>query len=296
MSSERTVNTIISSDTSYNGLFYAYEASGGFVIEQGIATTTIFPYSQINRYDMTNSVQVRFDVRTFNEKIGLIKDSENAIIISSTYDENSAGFPDDNVTLSATEFSNAVNENEIISVGKYRTLYSDFQALLNNYFGYPVGFNSLFTVTTQVNINNGVFDASAMVNIMKFSALNASGEYVNTMTGNISITNTNSILRFACQHNPFNNRTSETIEDGFIENDLIYVPTGTTITLVASIVNANTPNNYIIPTTDGLDNIIQSSPGQDYTSGFYSQETTFSANEITRVVRVPLLLVLKNLS
>lgn len=296
MSYDRVVNTIISSDASYNGLFYAYEASGGFVIEQGVASTTIFPYSQINRYDMTNSVQVRFDVRTFNEKIGLNKDVENASIISTTYDPTNSGFPTNTVTISANEFSDAVDTNEIISVGKYRTLYSDFQVLLNNYFGYPEGFNSLFTVTTQVNINNGIFDASAMVNIMKFSALNASGEYVNTMSGSISIVNTNSLLRYACQNNPFNNRTTETIENGFIENDLIYVPTGTTITLVAAIVNADTSNNYIIPTTSGLDNIVQSSPGKDYTNGFYSQETTFSANYITRVVKVPLLLVLKNLS
>lgn len=287
------INTIVGPDLSYNGLFYAYEASGGFVIEQGVADTTIFPYSQINQYDLTNSVQVEYSVRTFNQKIGLTKDASNIAIINTAYDSDVSGFPNNSVTLSASEFYNSVVENDIISVGKYTTLYSDFQSLLNNYFGYPEGFNSLFTVTSQIDINNGIFDASAMVNIMQFSALNASGEYVNTMTGSITINNTNALLRYACQYNPFNNRTTQTIENGFIENDLIYVPTGTTITLVAHITNADMSNNYIIPTTEGLSNIIQSSPGQDYSSGFYSQETTFSANSITRVVKVPLLLVLK---
>ena len=58
-------------DASYSGLFYAYEGSGGFILEQGIASTTIFPYNKVNRYDVTNSFQVTFDVRTFNKKINV---------------------------------------------------------------------------------------------------------------------------------------------------------------------------------------------------------------------------------
>jgi hypothetical protein len=65
---------------------------------------------------------------------------------------------------------------------------------LNNYFGFPEGFNTLFTTTSQIDINGGIFDASAMVNIMHYSALNASGEYVNTMTGSITIEHINALL------------------------------------------------------------------------------------------------------
>jgi hypothetical protein len=290
------INPIISTDASYIGLFYAYEASGGFAMEQGIASTTIYPYETINRYDVTNSLQIKYDVRTFNEKIGLIKDASNENITNTTYNSTTNNFAYDNITISAGEFSLAVDENEIISVGIYSTLYSNFQTLINNYFGFPEGFTSLFTTTSQMNLNGGIFDASAMVNLMNYKALDASGQYVNTMTGSITIGRVNALLRYASQNNPFNNRPNHTIEDGFIENDLIYVTTGTTITVVAKIINSDTSNNTIIPTTDGLANIIQSSPGPDFTNGPYSQVTTFTSQSITRIVTAPILIVLKNLS
>jgi len=289
------INTIVPTDASYVGLFYAYEGSGGFVMEQGVGSTTIFPYN-INRYDVTNSLQIMYDVRTFNQKLGLLKDASNIVITDTSYNQDDAKFPTDTITLTALEFSSTVVPSNIISVGAYSTLYGNFQTLVNNYFGFPEGFTSLFTTSGQININNGIFDASAMVHLMNYSALDASGAYVNTMTGTITINYMNSLLRYACQHNPFNNRTTQTIEDGFIENDLIYVPTGTTVTLVANIVNADTSNNYILPSTNGLNHIIQSSPGQDYSNGNYSQTTTFTSSSITRVVTVPMLLVLKNLS
>jgi hypothetical protein len=290
------MNPIILSDESYTGLFYAYEGSGGFVMEKGVASTTIYPYNPINRYDVTNSLQIKYDVREFNQKLGLIKDESNIEILSTTYNENNNGFMEDKITLTASEFTIKITPANIISVGKYSTLYNNFQTLLNNYFGYPEGFTSLFTTTSTANINNGIFDASAMVNLMNYSSLNSSGEYVKDLSGTITIQHINGLLRYASQNNPFNNRTTQTIQDGFIENDLIYIPTGTTVTLVANIINVDTPNNYVVPTSDGLTHILQRTPGPDYTNGNYSQTTTFTPNSITRVVKVPMLLVLKNLS
>lgn len=289
------INTIVPTDASYIGLFYAYEGSGGFVMEHGVGTTIIFPFNTVNRYDVTNSLQIKYDVRTFNQKLGLIKDASNVGIISTSYNQNS-GFPIDTITLTANEFSAAVAPSNIISVGAYSTLYSNFQTLVNNYFGFPEGFTSLFTTSGQTDINGGVFDASAMISLMNYSALDASGKYTLTMTGTITINYINGLLRYAAYNNPFNNRTTQTLADGFIENDLVYVPTGTTVTLVANIVNIDTPNNYVIPTSQGLSSIIQSSPGPDYSNGHYSQTTTFTSSSITRVVNVPMLIVLKNLS
>ena len=291
------MNTIVTTDSSYVGLFYAYEGSGGFVMEQGIASTTIIPFNAINQYDVTNSLQIKYDVREFNQKLGIVKDASNTEILSTSYIESNNSFPADSVTLTASEFILEITPANIISVGAYNELYSNFQILLNNYFGYPEGFTSLFTTTSTANINGGIFDASAIVNLMTYSALNASGEYVNTMTGSITIEYINGFLQYACKNNPFNNRGEEiTVRDGFIENDLVYVPTGTTVTLVASIINTDTSNNYIIPTSAGLTHILQTSPGPDYSNGNYSQTTTFTTNSITRVVTVPMLLVLKNLS
>ena len=41
--------------------------------------------------------------------------------------------------------------------------------------------------------------------------------------------------------------------------------------------------------------IAASTGGADFENGYYSQKTTFTNNSITRVVRVPLLLVLKKI-
>lgn len=289
------INIIVPTDASYVGLFYAYEGSGGFVMQQGVGTTTIFPFSSINRYDVTNSLQIEYDVSTFNQKLGLIKDASNIGIISTLYNATDGRFPVETITLTASEFSSTIVPSNVISVGAYSTLYGNFQTLVNNFFGFPEGFTSLFTTTGQINVNGGIFDASAMVHLMNYSILDSSGEYINAMTGTITINSINGILKYACQHNPFNNRTTQTVADGFIQDDLIYVPTGTTITLVANIINVDTSNNYIIPTTEGLTHILQTTPGPDYLNGNYSQTTTFTNSSITRVVTVPMLLVLKNL-
>ena len=164
-----SINNIIPNDASFVGLFYAYNASGGFVMEQGIANTVIVPYEQINRYDMTNTLQVAYDVRVFNEKIGLYKDSQNITVLESSYNNLLGSFPTETITLSATEFSLAMQPSNIISVGFYNSLYSNFIKLLNAYFGFPQGFNSLFSIQSQIDINNGVFDASAMVNLMNYT-------------------------------------------------------------------------------------------------------------------------------
>jgi hypothetical protein len=70
-------NPIVATDSSYVGLFYAYGASGGFIMEQGFNDVVLIPYEKINKYDVTEALQVKYDVRVFNEKIGLFKDSDN---------------------------------------------------------------------------------------------------------------------------------------------------------------------------------------------------------------------------
>jgi hypothetical protein len=297
-------------DGQYSGTYYAYEGSGGFVIEQGVGITTITPFNKVNKYDVTNALQIQYDVRTFNTKLGLRKDASNATILSTSYNETTNTFQDrngvaiDSISITASEFSNAVMASNIISVGFYSTMYANFKTLVNNYFGFPQGFNALFTTASTTNINGGVFDASAMVNLLHYSVQNASGQYIKTTTGTVTISNINSLLRYAGQNNTFGNRTSptdqQTIVNGFLENDLVYIPYGTTITLVANISNSDTPNNNILPTSAGLASILAScgtgEGPQDFTNNEYSQTTTFTSSSITRVIHVPILLVLKNLS
>jgi len=289
-----SVNPIVPDGSPYVGEFYAYEASGGYVMEQGIPTIKLTPYETINKYDVTQAFQVKYDVRVFNEKLGLYKDASNVGIIDTSYNNSTLSFPKDSISLSASEFRLGIKASNILSLGYYHALYSDFETLLNAYFGFPQGFTSLFSVQSQVELNGGVFDASAMINLMNYSALNASGEYVNTMTGNISIEHVNAMLRYACQENPFNNRTTQTPADGFIANDLIFVPTGTKITLVANFINVDKSANYIHILPGALAQL-QAQSG-DFTEGNYSQITTFNDTSIVRVVKVPMLIKLSNLS
>ena len=111
-------NPIIPIDSSYIGLFYAYEASGGYVMEEGLTNIVMIPYEEINRIDVTESLQVKFDVRTFNRKIGLIKDASNIGIINSAYNLATNNFPVDSISLPANEFVSGMNTSQVISVGK----------------------------------------------------------------------------------------------------------------------------------------------------------------------------------
>ena len=83
----------VAMDVSMVGLYYAYEASGGFVIDQRLDDVVLIPYEQINQYDITQAVQVIMDVRTFNEKIRLFKDSNNTGIIDTSHNPITNSFP-----------------------------------------------------------------------------------------------------------------------------------------------------------------------------------------------------------
>jgi len=303
-----TITPNIITDGSYSGLFYAYEGSGGFIIQQGVGNTIIYPQKPVNSYDLTGSLQIIYDVKQFNTLLGLTKNSANTIITSTTFSEETGTFPTDSIRITAADFVSQVNVSEILSVGYYSSMYSNFKTLVNTYFGLPQNFNGLFTFNSYVSMNNGVFDASAMYNILHYSSQNASGQYVSDVSGSITVSNINSILRFACLNNPFGNRSSAleqniTPADGFLENDLVYVPSGTTITLVAKIINSDvTPNNIvptnlqdIISTANNLTNAPDMFGNPDFSNGHYSQTTTFTASQIKRVIQVPLLLVLKNI-
>ena len=116
------------------------------------------------------------------------------------------------------------------------------------------------------------------------------------MSGEITIQHVNALLRFANQYNPFNNRVSSqsNISQGFIDKDLIFIPTGTRVTLYVNIKNVDAYPNFVSVTPAGTTNI-QATSG-DYANGNFSQVTTVTSDYIKRVVKVPLLIRLTNLS
>ena len=56
-----------------------------------------------------------------------------------------------------------------------------------------------------------------------YSGVTASGEYINNLSGFITINNINDILKHAINNNVFSNRINLGLQNGFIENDLIFI-------------------------------------------------------------------------
>jgi hypothetical protein len=268
------VDAPIGNTTPYEGYYYAFYGEGGFTMDQCFNTINLIQQNPLLRYDVTKALQVRFDVRTFNEKLNLYKDASNIYVLESSFNTVTDNFPNDNITITATEFVSGMTEDQVISVGAYSTMYSDFIQLVNTYFGYAGGFSSLFSSASEFDINGGVFDASSVIKIINEYDLSG-GENVKQVTGSITISNINNLLKYAIDSNVFKNRTtqqstgsaSDTIydvsgyaydnslnksnygmADGFIAGDLIFIPAGTTIGLHLVIDTENyTPLNNLGP-------------------------------------------------
>jgi len=307
-------SNIISSSTidiSLNGLLYAFPASGGYSLTQLVRAVTMLPYQQLKAYNMTNTIQVLFDVRSFNNKLGIIKDSSNILILNNNpnYNAASLGFDINSIVLTAAEFVSGLNTNSIISVGAYSTIYRDFVNYISSYFSYSAGFSSLFTITSQIDINGGVFNKTTLYNLFKGTTTDLSGRTINDLSGSITINDVNELLRYVVYTNPFGNRDPSgnantasdinnpnkyTVGDGFYANDLIYIPNGVSITL-----SMNINNNNVVQDSSGIiyvENTTSGTNGVDtlYSNGDFKQITMISNTNITRVVTVPLLIRLIN--
>ena len=70
-------NVIMSYTSPVVGKVYAITATGGYSVGQTFENINRLPEYLLNQYDTTNAVEILFDVRTFNTKIGIIKDGEN---------------------------------------------------------------------------------------------------------------------------------------------------------------------------------------------------------------------------
>jgi len=293
-------NPVIASNTTYSGLYYVFSAYGGYQIEEGLKTITLLPSNQVNQYDITDSLQVMFDVRTFNTAIGIIKDASNQRIISTTFDASNGIFPLNSITLTASQFVSGMAENQIISLGKLKNVYSDFITYVNNYFAIPNGFSNTFTISSQLEINGGIFDSAEFINVIHSQTLNpATGEYIKDLSGSITLNYVNELLTYVCYANTFNNRSPSTsnIRNGFIEGDVIYVPNGITITLSLNLIS-----NQIILNSSGQTGLSQlntnavNSYSSSNANNFFTMSTTVTDTNIKRVIKAPLLIQLKNIS
>jgi photosystem II stability/assembly factor-like uncharacterized protein len=274
----------------YEGYFYSFNGTGGFIGESGAPALRYNLNAIFDKFDMTDSIQVLFDVKTFNRKIGLIKDASNQTIVDSSFNNTSGNFPNDSITVTANEFVSGMAENQVISVGRYISLYSDFSEYIRQYFSYG-GFASLFSGSTTYTINNGVFDPSAFIQAITGAETNSVGAYVNDLSGSITVNNINNLLRTACTTNVFGNRESGEVTDGFLSGDLIFIPNGTQFKLNVDI---NSEGNR---TAQGIINVDVSNQDLDYISPnlLFSMKSIPNLNIISRVVTAPLLIRLANL-
>jgi hypothetical protein len=256
--------------TVYSGAVYAIQAYGGYSVNQQFDTIHRLKETVIGKFDVTGSVEVLMDVRLFNYKIGIYKDAANLNV------KNAGGTPDfytastdqlntDSFTLSANEFvvdmSNNLGTGNIVSVGIFSTIYSDFAQYVSTYFGLPAvntqteyGFATLFSGETGFNPNNGVFDAAAFAGLLydgsganpAYTGVDGSGASISTLAGSINIAGITQLLRNAVDSNPFGNRNSTNgttasdpydranygVTDGFLADDLFFIPSnGFQITL-----------------------------------------------------------------
>jgi hypothetical protein len=314
---ENSINTLYDSSHVYATTVFALNATGGFTMERGFDDIKFREADAIPRYDVTDAVQILFDVATFNTKLGLVKDATNENIVTSGFDAvddcfKSGGVEVSSVVLTATDLINGLNDNgkQVISVGKYATLYSDFKNYIGSYFGFDGGFSSLFTAASEFSIDtSNVFNGASFVRLLNGEATDASGSYISDLSGSITVSNLTKLLRYAVDSNCFGNRTPNVdpagtavdpsynsnygVEDGFIAGDLIWIPAGTTITLKLAIDSESfLPLNNLGPAFAST-NYSQTT---SYTGANFSQTTSANTNLITRTVQAPLLIKLVNAS
>jgi len=307
------------------GSVYAFSATGGYAMAAGFATIATLEQTDVPKFDVTNALQVTIAASVLNDKLVL-----------ASYDATTQTFADSgtfvastaSISLSAAQFQTAlVAKENIVSVGAYLGMYANFKTYVTTYFGVPGGFASLFNQATLFTLTGT--DQENLYDLLKPAAPNAtvetstgddvSGNYVNDLTGSITISDITKLLRYAVDFNAFGNRTPGEpnsaspnigVGDGFLAGDLIYVAAGTQITLDLDISpelrleplnNLNFSEGSVFGTggstvtgltTAGSDGFaaLPSALATTVVAGSYSNVSTVTRTNIKRVINAPLLI------
>ena len=309
----------------YQGMLYAFLGEGGFFMEEGLEDVKFRYEVMLQPYDTTNAVHIKFCASVLNAQLGLVKSKDangHFNITSSYYNDLSdcfvaggvaGGAELDTVTIAVSDFMTATSDpDNIICVGAYSTLYSDFITYVDKYFGFSGGFASLFSGETDYDIsgqlNAGVFDVSQLWHLIHDSAYsNANGSYKTDLSGSVTVSNITLLLRNAVDANVFNNRDPSNgttaidpsnranygVEDGFMAGDVIFCPSGTQITLNLNIdsevynpLNNIGPNNA--STLPGSTPVSNFTTTQTLISTNFVEVTTANLNNIKKVAQAPL--------
>lgn len=292
------ITPTVSTNGLYTGSCYAFEASGGYAVRQGFSQIELKKPDLLKKYDVTDAIQLKFSARTLNRKLGILKDPSNINVVQASFNNLTERLNSDSIKVCACDFIDGLNYDSVVSVGVLKNMYADFKNCVGNYFGDPGGFMSLFvnadSFITTPGVNHGVFDASAFIQVVNTSKFNMEGSFVSDLSGNITIGDINNLLDWVVDSNVFNNRDPTKhnygIIDGFCAGDLIYIPTGFTMSLSIDIQpEILLPINNVGPSY--LDKIRNSI---NWTKGHVTRSTRYSTTNITQTTTVPVLLVLQD--
>ncbi len=289
-------NNIDPATNAYTGLAYVFDSSGGFAVDQSFPQINLNTYSPIAQYDVTEAIQIKFNVRTLNDKIGVIKNIQNIDLVDELtgYNVDYELLSNDSVTVSTKDFLNGVKTSNIVSMGKMSTLYSDFNYTVMEYFGAPYGFSSVFANANDFDANNGIFDATTFINLINGITFDGgTGSVVSDLSGYFTVNDLNKHLRFICGTNVFGNRPPEGnygLPNGFMAGDLIYIPNGINITLSVAV----EPEPYSPPDNVGPTNLHSVDSMVNYSEPQYNihKVTTSTITNITQSYSVPILIIL----
>ena len=230
----------------YIGTHYAILASGGFSTSMTLTDISFIggTIADILTFDLTETVQIDYDVRLFNDKIGLNKDASNSTILSTSFDASTNTFPTDSFDISFQDFRDYVDVSHVASVGAFVRSFNDFELYLNQYFA--DGFNSLLKPNSYDDLSNNTFDAGAFISLLNDTREDTSGNSVDAFDGIIQLSGINNLLELLSNSDPFSNRSDVSGRYlGFLEGDLILVNPGMSLTLQLVV-----KNETYIPSTD----------------------------------------------
>ena len=271
---------------------YAFSATDGFVMERGFADIELREATTVSRFDVTNAVQLKVAASVFNDKLGTFDTVDDCF--------KTGGEEVSEIEFTSNDFRTALaSDAAVISVGTLSTMYSDFKTSVGTYFGFNGGFETLFAAASEFTIDdaNSTFNAASLVALIGGAAANdATHPYTKVMTGSITISNITQLLRFAVDSNCFGNRDPTNsaalgdasnfgVNNGFLPNDLIWVPAGITVTLKLHI-----DAEALLPINNRGSTYVQNT---NSSSGNFVSETTATTTLIEREVKVPMLIRLK---
>lgn len=215
--------------------------TGGFDVDISFQKVENLSYlkASISDYDITNSLHLKFDVRVLNNKLGLYKDSTNTSVISTLYDQALETFPYFSIDVSYSEFVNVISESDIISLGSFEQIYSDFNYQVKRYFHFPND-ALLFDNGSRKIMNKNEFTKAELIRKFYDVTIDENGNASPSFTGNFNIYDVNTVLKVLVESDPFSNRGNNnyTMQDGFIAGDKILVLPGVTFDMAVVLHNS----------------------------------------------------------